>query len=80
LSAGRAEPRHAHALAGVKGCHPGTRLHHFADDLVPGRDGHLPLRQVAVDDVKVGPADAARTHADQDLPWPRHRRWHILEP
>ena len=42
-----------------------------ADDLVPGNERELRVRQLAVDDVEVGAADTAGRHAQQDLSRPR---------
>jgi hypothetical protein len=47
---------------------------------VAGHERELRLRQLAVDDVEVGAADAARRHAQQDLPRLRLRHWNLLEP
>ena len=46
----------------------------------PGIERELRLRQLAVDDVEVGAADAAGRHAQQDLARPRLRRRNLLEP
>ena len=43
-------------------------LEHLADDLVAGDERQLRVGELAVDDVQVGPADAAGAHAQQDLP------------
>jgi hypothetical protein len=47
---------------------------------VAGHERELRVRQLAVDDVEVGAADAARRHPQQDLPRLRLRHWNLLEP
>ena len=37
------------------------------DDLVPGYERKLGLREIAVDDVEVGAADAAGAHSEEDV-------------
>jgi hypothetical protein len=44
-----------------------------AHGLVTGHDAGSSGRQVALDELQVGPAHRARGDLDQDLPWPRHR-------
>ena len=46
---------------------PAPDLGDRADDLVPRRDRRLPDGELSLDDVQVGPADAARRDADEDL-------------
>jgi hypothetical protein len=46
---------------------------------MPGNERKLWLRQVAVDDVQVGPADTARMNPQKHLPGLRLGRGHLLE-
>ena len=64
LPAGPGEPRDSNRIAGREALASRQRS---PDDLVPEHEGELRLRQVAVDDVQVGPADAARLDGDDDL-------------
>ena len=52
----------AEPVAGVR-----AERHHFADHLVAGDHGLPVNRQVALGDVQVGAAHAARQHGDQKL-------------
>src|SRR5262249_56157263 len=56
---GRAEPRHADALADRQARYAGTRRRNASDDLVAGNERQLRMRQLAVDHVKIGAADTA---------------------
>src|SRR6266571_978085 len=67
IAAGRAEPGHAHALADAEPLRARSPLDHFADDLVARNHGPIEAGQLAVDDVQVGAANAAREHAKQKL-------------
>ena len=67
LAARPAEPGHADALAGREGVNSVPGADHGSDDLVPGHEGQLRLSELAVDDVQVGTADAARVDADEHL-------------
>ena len=49
----------------------------LADDLVAEDERQLRARQLAVDDVQVGAADAAREHAEEHLPGRRRRVGHL---
>ena len=60
-----AEPRHPHPVAGLEAL---AALHHAGHDLVPGHQRQLRLRQLAVHDVQVRAADAARAHLEEQLP------------
>ena len=42
-------------------------LEHLADDLVTGHEWQLRMRELAVEDVQVGTADAAREHPQERL-------------
>jgi len=66
-AAGPAEPRHADAITGGEALHAAARADDAADDLVPGNDGQLDRREVAVDDVQIAVAHARRRGADQHL-------------
>jgi hypothetical protein len=58
-----------------------ARFQHTSDDFVAGNDGERRIRQVAVHDVKIGAADAAREHLNQNFPgrWNRPRECQLLE-
>ncbi len=77
----RAEPRHAHPFADLEAADPGSDGDDVPDDLVAGDDMRLGMRQVAVNDVQIGAADAARCDPDQDLPalWRTNGALHPLE-
>jgi hypothetical protein len=64
---GVAQPRDADPLADLQAPHGGADRIDPADDLVPGNHRHLRVRQLAVNDVQVRAADAARQHPDADL-------------
>ena len=66
-----AQPGDAHALTERQSLDTGAERIDAADDLMPGDDGHLGLRQLAVDDVQVGSTDPAGGDRDADLPRPR---------
>ena len=51
----------------------GAERHDLADDLVAGDDGRAVRRQLALEDVQVGAADAAGQHAEQHLARARAR-------
>ncbi len=68
-----AQPRHTDALARPKAFDPFAERQHLAYDLVPGDDGQLRMRQLAVYDVKISSTDAAGPDADKDLAGPRPR-------
>jgi hypothetical protein len=65
LSAGPAQPGHPHPLARGEAL---TGLDEAADDLVPRHERQLRPRELAVDDMQVGAADAAGGHLEKDLP------------
>jgi len=75
------EPWHANAIAAGEPVDAGAGLGHRADDLVAGNDRGACVRQLAVDDMEVGAADAARVDLHQDLPRSRGRiaQFHPLE-
>src|SRR5262249_11163970 len=61
--AGVAEPGDAHALAQAECGHTGSERIDLADDLMTRDDRKLGMRQVSIDHVQIGPADAACRHA-----------------
>src|SRR5438128_4925452 len=63
------QPRHADPSANPRLGHALARLDHLGNDLMAGDDRELGLCQLAVDNVKVGPADAARVDLEQNLAW-----------
>ena len=67
VAARPAEPRHADPVALAQGVDVGSRALHRGDDLVPEDERELRRRQLAVDDVQVGAADAARPDPQQHL-------------
>ena len=64
LTAGPAEPGHAHARSGLE---PHASRDHLADDLMTGYERELRVRELTVDDVEIGSAHPARVHCEQDL-------------
>ena len=76
MTAGTPQPGNADPLAKRKAFDPGAFFDDDADDFVAENERQSGLRQIAVDDVQVGPADAAGPHLEHDLPspgaWPRH--------
>src|SRR5215216_551395 len=80
--AGVAEPRHANALPAREPTDAVANDGDAANDLVAGDDRQLGVRQLAVDDMQVGAADAARRNLDHNLaggrrrhrPLPHHER------
>jgi hypothetical protein len=61
------QPRNADSLAQAQAFDTGSHGVDAPDDLVPGNDGHLGMRQLAVDDVQVGSADTTCGDGDSDL-------------
>src|SRR5262249_46632351 len=74
--AGRGKPRDADAIAHLQSFDTHAELGDGTDDLVTGYAIVAHLRQLAVDDVKIGAADAARVHLDDELARTRHRFAH----
>ncbi|ABA51266.1 hypothetical protein BURPS1710b_A1017 [Burkholderia pseudomallei 1710b] len=72
MAARAPEPRHADTLADRETLRERAERGHRADDLVPRNHRPLRIAQIAVDDVQIGPAHAARVHVDQQLPRRRH--------
>ncbi len=73
--AGPSQPRHPDPVALAHALHVFTHGSHGGDDLVSGDQGEPRRRKLAVEDVKVGPADAARMHGEEHfaLAGVRHR-------
>src|SRR4029453_15098854 len=68
-----AKPCDTHSIPGAKAMSAGTRCLDLPDHLVTRDDGGAKEGQIALDDVQVGAAHAARDHANQDLVWARRR-------
>src|SRR5262245_61507178 len=73
LAARVAEPWDADAIADREVRHAVADDLHRADNLMARDDWHVRRRQLAVDDVEVGAADAAGPNADENLARQRHR-------
>ena len=73
------EPRNADPIADVQMRHAVTYHVDEADDLMSGDDRDLNGRQVAVDDVEIGAADAARANADDHFAGQRNRNFAITQ-
>ena len=71
MPAGVREPGNADPLADREAFDAGAEPLDEADDLVAGNDRQPLVRQLAVDDVQIGAADAAGLDADQQLRRPR---------
>ena len=65
--AGLGEPGDADPVTGAKGRDRAAGVDHAPDDFVPGRHRVDGLRQLAVDEMQVGAADAAGAHLDENL-------------
>src|SRR5581483_4654309 len=66
-AAGVPEPGNAHTVAFAEARDARPHLLDPADNLVPGDDGKLRIRQLAIDDMEIGPAHAAGGHAYEHL-------------
>ncbi len=77
VPADRCEPADSDAIADTDAVHSRSGLLDTANDLVAGDDWNASPRQLAVDDVQVGPADAAREDTDQHLICSRLRHRHF---
>jgi hypothetical protein len=73
VAANPSEPWHTHALADRDAADADADPGDIADNLVARDDGIARLPKFAIGHVKIGPADAAGTHADQDLAGPGRR-------
>src|SRR5262245_16344262 len=67
MAAGHAEPRDAHAGADRGRAHAWPVRGDPPDDLMPGDHRQFRIRQLAVDQMKIGAADAAGRDVDPDL-------------
>ena len=74
------EPGRADAFAQPMGPDPGADRLNDADDLVPGHDAGPAHRQVAVDHVEVGSADAAGSHLQSQFAGTGFARRPLLGP
>src|SRR5262249_29237836 len=72
LAVGVAQPRDADAIADLK-LSARTDGLDLPDNLVAGHDRNRRIRQVAVDDMEISPADSARAHPYQQLSGPGNR-------
>ena len=70
---GVAEPRHSHPHAHLKASHARPYLGDTADDFVARDQRQFRRRQLAIDHMQIGAADAAGRNVDADLA--RARRW-----
>jgi hypothetical protein len=77
LAAGRAVPALATRPAQPRNAQPAPVIG-LADDLVAGDQRHLRAVELPVDDVQIGPANAAGEHAKQHLTVFRLRGRHLL--
>jgi len=80
-AAGESEPRHSDSISDAECAHSAAELLDDADDLVTWDHRNLRIAQLAVDQVKVGPADTAPLHAQENLRFARlrDRKIHLLE-
>jgi hypothetical protein len=77
-AASPAQPRHADPLPGGEPLDAGADGLDDAHDLVAGHDRSAEVRQLAVDDVEVRPADSTREDADLHLAPARRRDGAVL--
>ena len=77
---GRAEPRHADAVADGEALDARAERRDLADDLVAENERQLGMRQLAVDDVQIGAAHAAGRDLDEDLVRPGHGHRKLGKP
>ena len=78
-AAGAVKPGHPHPLSRKTRRRLPTRLDDGAHDLMAGNDRRFPHRQLSLDDVQVGPADAAGGDPDEDLVGARAGRRDVVE-
>ena len=64
------QPGGADAFADAQSFDAGSQCIDVTDDLVPGNDGYLRERQLAVGHMQIGAADATGSDRDSDLPGP----------
>ena len=77
---GRAEPRNSDAVPRAEPQGFRTARLHDADDLVPEDERELRLRELAVENVEVGPADRAGRDAEEHLAGTRDRVGNVRGP
>jgi hypothetical protein len=68
------QPRNPYPLPQFERVDPGTKRGYSADNLVAWNDMSFRIGQIAIDNVKVGPADSASRHFYQYLTIPRNGR------
>ena len=73
MAAGPAQPGNSHALPGRHAAHPRADGRYPAHDLVARNHRQHGVGQLAIDEVKVGPAHAAGFDPQQDLAGGRAR-------
>ena len=64
-AASRVQPRNPDAVTWGEAAHPGAARRHSSDDLMSRHDRRPARREVALDDVEIGPADAAHLDVDE---------------
>src|SRR6266478_8991823 len=87
FAVGPAEPRNSDAITNFelrsadRRFRSGAFANFFdtADNLVPQDQRQFRIRQFAIDDVKIGPANRARAHTNEQLPRPGLRLQHIAQ-
>ncbi len=67
LAARPAKPGHPNPVALLELVHSGAGFHNPTDDLVTEDEREFRLCKLAIDDVEIGPADAARRYLNQNL-------------
>ncbi len=80
LTAGRTKPRHSDARADERAGNTFADGLHDPDDFMPRNQRQLRMRQLAIHDVKVGAADAARPDSQPHLPRRQSRFDNFREP
>jgi hypothetical protein len=77
-SVGSTQPRHADAHPFERPCDAIAERRHVANDLVSWNNPVAVRRQFGVDDVKIRPANAARSHVQQHFAAARLRHRHVF--
>src|SRR5437762_7900638 len=67
LAARAAKPGHADPVTNFEPCDAGTKFVHMPDDFVAGHDRQPRVRQFAIDEMQVCPADGAGRHPYPDF-------------
>jgi hypothetical protein len=73
------QPGDADSFADRPLTHASADLTHDPDGLVTGNERELRVSQLALDDVKICPADPANSEANQDLPMTWLRYWKLTK-